>query len=63
MRAKNGTRSRPRTGPKADWEHAGADIPPGLKKRLVAEAEKNSVPIAVVIRWALDEYLPGEGEE
>jgi hypothetical protein len=66
MSAKKSSGSKPRrtrTGPKADWLHAGADIEPGLYRRLIKEAERNGVPYAVVLRWALDEYLPAEGEE
>lgn len=54
---------RERTGPKADWRHIGADVPPSMYDKLIAEATKQAVPYASVLRWALADYFAGsEGE-
>lgn len=63
MASKTETKGRSRSGPKADWKHIGADIPPTLHDRLVDEAKKQGVPHTVVIRWALSDYFAGEAAQ
>lgn len=39
------------------WKHVGGDIPPEMYAKLIAEARKNGVGYAAVLRWALADYL------
>jgi hypothetical protein len=39
-------------------ENISSTVTPEQKERLLAEAARRGVPYAIVVRWALDEYLP-----
>lgn len=54
---------RTRSGPKADWKHLGADVPPDLYDWAVGEARRQGVPQTVVIRWALEDYRASTAQQ
>lgn len=56
MPRKAAGKPRTRSGPKADWKHVGADVPPETYEWFVAEAGRQGVPQSVVLRWALEDY-------
>lgn len=62
MAAKTKTQRPGRSGPKAEWKHIGADIPPTLYERFTAEAKRQGVPQAVILRWAVADYLGPDAE-
>lgn len=46
-----------RSAARADWKFVGAEVPQDVFEAVVAEAQENGVPQAVVIRWSLESYL------
>lgn len=63
MAKQSATSSKAHQGPRtksaarSDWRYIGAEVPGTIYDKMVAEAHKQGVAQAVIIRWAMADYF------